>query len=204
MPALKDYIGFYRVARTRSRSHNHYIRFEDYQANLVIKFLKSRNISLKGKKILDIGCGRGGYSRQFAIEGAKVTALDITREYFQNIENVSFSLGDATKMSFKDNSFDFIFCSSIIEHIKQPEKLVSEIHRVLKKGAVCYLSFPPFWSPVGSHQFKPFHYLGEKAAIKLSRFFYKVRSFTYDDKYGKLYIRKISQVKKLVKNQDFK
>ena len=107
-------------------------------------------------------------------------------------------------LPFKSESFDFVFCSSLIEHMKIPKILVKEIKRVLKKGGNCYLSFPPFWSPVGAHQFKPFHYLGEKMAINLSRKLYGVRSHSYDDKYGKLYKRKISQVKKYILDNNLK
>ena len=107
-------------------------------------------------------------------------------------------------MPFKSNSFDFVFCSSLIEHIKNPDLLLREIKRVLKKNGLCYLSFPPFWSPVGAHQFKPFHYLGEKIAVRLSRKFYGTRSFRYDDVYGKLYKVKINQIKKIILKEKLK
>lgn len=204
MVTLKDYSSFYKLAKKRAKSHKEYIKFENFQSTLVMKFLQEKQISLKEKKVLDLGCGRGGYSLKFRKEGAKVTALDITREYFQNVSGVNFVLGDATKMPFKQKSFDFVFCSSLIEHIKYPRLLVSEIKRVLKEDGICYLSFPPFWSPVGAHQFKPFHYLGEKIAIKLARKFYHVRSFRYDDVYGKLYIRRIGQVKRIIKDNKLK
>jgi ubiquinone/menaquinone biosynthesis C-methylase UbiE len=153
---------------------------------------------------LDLGCGRGGYSQKLFGEGAHLTSLDITKEHFQNIKGATFVSGDAVKMPFKDKSFDFVFCSSLIEHIKNPDSLIKEIKRVLTDRGMCYLSFPPFWSPVGAHQFKPFHYLGEKTAIKLSRKYYHVRSYRYDDVYGKLYKRTIRQVKQLIKNNKFK
>lgn len=204
MIKLKDYISFYKLAKERLKSPRDYVKFENFQANLIIKYLKNKEISLKNKIVLDLGCGRGGYSLKFHEEGAKVIALDITKEYFQNISGINFLIGDATRMPFKPKSFDFIFCSSLIEHIKHPEALISEIKRALKKGGVCYLSFPPFWSPVGAHQFKPFHYLGEKMAIKLARKLYHVRSFRYDDVYGKLHIRKIEEVKRLIKDNKLK
>lgn len=45
-------------------------------------------------------------------------------------------------LSFKDNSIDIVFCIAVLEHVPNPEKVVSEIRRVLKKDGVVYLSFP--------------------------------------------------------------
>jgi len=204
MTSLKEYINFYKVAKKRARSHDDYIEFEEFQSEIVMKFLKKKGVRLSGKTVLDIGSGRGGYASRFRKEGAKVIALDIIKDLFQNVKGVNFILGDATQMPLKSEKFDFIFCSSIIEHIRKPEMLVSEIKRVLKKNGICYLSFPPFWSPVGAHQFKPFQYLGEDIATFLARKLYGARSYKYDDASGKLHIRTIRQVKKLLKNEGLK
>jgi SAM-dependent methyltransferase len=62
---------------------------------------------------------------------------------------------------------DFVFCASLIEHVTEPEILLSEIKRVMRTDGKCYLSFPPYYGPTGGHRFSPFHYLGERAAIRL-------------------------------------
>lgn len=204
MVSFHDYAVFYRLAKNRIKSNKEYIKFEDFQSQIVMDSFRDKGIRFSGKRVLDVGCGRGGYSQKFLDEGASLTALDITLDYFQNVKDASFVLGDAVKMPFKDSSFDFVFCSSLIEHIKNPDELIKEIKRVLADDGMCYLSFPPFWSPVGSHQFKPFHYLGEKIAIILSRKFYHVRSYRYDDIYGKLYKRTIRQIKKLIKSNNLR
>ena len=135
--------------------------------------------------------------------GADVISLDINPGRLFMDKKI-FINADALKLPFKSNSFDLIFCSSIIEHLKKPKNMLLEIRRILKNSGLCYLSFPPFWSPVGAHQFKPFHYLGEKAAIKLSRKIYKVRSFNYNDKYGNLYIMTIKKAKELIRASKLK
>jgi len=204
MVKFGDYIKFYRLAKKRSRSHEDYIEFEKFQATLLVESLLKKGIDFNGKTILDIGSGRGGYAKTFQANGASPISLDLTKEFFLHPKGARFVLGSALSIPLKANSVDMIFCSSIIEHVKTPDIMISEIKRVLKKTGICYLSFPPFWSPVGAHQFKPFHYLGEKLAIRLSRTLYGVRSHTYDDKYGKLYIRKISEVKRLIRNNNLK
>jgi ubiquinone/menaquinone biosynthesis C-methylase UbiE len=200
----KEHIKLYRLARKRNKSEKDYFSFEKHQAEMVISPLKRKRIRFKGAKVLDIGSGRGGYSYALDKNGANVVSLDLDFKK-QSSNNKKFVNADATKLPFKAGSFDLVFCSSVIEHLKNPKDMILEIKRVLKKNGVCYLSFPPFWSPVGAHQFKPFHYFGEKAAIKLARKFYKVRSYaSYDDEYGQLYIMTISKAKKLIRKSGLK
>jgi len=197
---VKDYIKLYKLAKSRNKSESDYFDFEKFQAEMVVKSLKRRGVTLKGAKVLDIGSGRGGYSYALNKNGAYVVSLDIDRKRFTS-SNKRFVNADAINLPFKPSSFDMVFCSSVIEHLEEPKKLLLEIRRVLKKDGICYLSFPPFWSPVGAHQFKPFHYLGEKMAIRLARKFYNVRSrSSYHDEYGRLYIMTISKAKRLVKD----
>jgi SAM-dependent methyltransferase len=76
---------------------------------------------------------------------------------------------DALQTPFRAGSIDFVFCASLIEHVPFPGDLMREIRRVLRTGGVCYLSFPPFFAPQGGHEFAPFHYLGERAALWLRK-----------------------------------
>ena len=192
---------FYKLMKERQRSEKHYLAFELYQGKRMLDFFKRNNIDIKNRLLLDIGCGRGGYSLQFRNFGANVVALDLKKPF---VANLNFVKGDATELPFKDNSFDIIFSSSLIEHLPDPEPLIKEIKRTLKERGVCYLSFPPFYSPVGGHQFKPFHYLPEDIATWLSRKIKKVRSYKYDDQYGGLYRVKISDIKKLIIKNNLK
>ena len=197
---VKDYIKLYKLAKSRNKSEKDYFDFEKFQAEMVLKSLKRRGILLKGSKVLDIGSGRGGYSYALNKNGAYVVSLDIDRKMFTS-SNKRFVNADAINLPFKASSFDMVFCSSVIEHLEEPEKLLLEIKRILKKEGICYLSFPPFWSPVGAHQFKPFHYFGERMAIRLARRFYNVRSrSSYNDEYGRLYIMTISKAKSLIRD----
>ena len=133
MISLQDYIVFYKLAKKRKRSNDDYIEFEYFQAGIVIRSLKKKGVQFNGKKVLDIGCGRGGYSLKLFHEGADVVSLDIISEYFQHHQKSQFILGNAVLLPFKSESFDFVFCSSLIEHVKTPNILIKEIKRVMKK-----------------------------------------------------------------------
>lgn len=99
---------------------------------------------IKGKKILDIGCGDGVLSYSFAKKGLKVTGIDnsekaikFAEEKCKTLKNLDFLIGSACELPFANRSFDYIVCSEIIEHLKHPEKMLSEIKRVWsQKGEV--------------------------------------------------------------------
>jgi SAM-dependent methyltransferase len=61
---------------------------------------------------------------------------------------------DATKMTFPDASFDFVYSFSVFEHIDRPQEAVKEIARVLRPGGVCYISLHLFTSANGHHDFR--------------------------------------------------
>ena len=98
---------------------------------------------VKGKKVLEIGCGMGAHASVFANAGAQVTAIDLTqravsltRQRFElfNIKNASVIKVDAENLPFEDNSFDFVWSWGVIHHSADTQKIVKEILRVLKPG----------------------------------------------------------------------
>jgi len=156
-----------KYARNRNKSMEDYFLFQKFQGELLIRFLSDLDIQFSGKDLLDLGCGFGGYSKAFLDAGAKVIGTDLSPS--NNQYDIPMVSGDALNLPYKHNSFDIVICASLIEHVPQPVLLLTEINRVLKSGGLLYLSFPPFYSPVGGHQFSPYHLLGEKIALVLSR-----------------------------------
>lgn len=163
---LRDWTILMKLASCRFRSDVHYRQFQSHQAMLLIRFLQQQGVNLK-QPVLDLGCGNGGYSQALDAAGAEVISLDRLRP---KVSLTAFIQGDALAIPCADNTFPFVFCASLIEHVPQPRLLLAEIKRVLLPNGLAYISFPPFYSPVGGHQFKPYHLLGERLAIRLSRF----------------------------------
>ncbi len=94
----------------------------------VIKKLLPQNFN----KILFIGCGKGDelrISKPGVALDISFTAVKMAKE--KNPE-FKFIVADAYKLPFKENSFDLIICSEILEHIKNPDKVIPEIRRILK------------------------------------------------------------------------
>ena len=63
---------------------------------------------------------------------------------------------DATKMSFSNGRYDFVYSFSVFEHLSDPTSVINEMHRVLKPGGIGYVS-AHFWTSVsGSHDIRVF------------------------------------------------
>jgi SAM-dependent methyltransferase len=202
-----NFLEFLKLSMRRMKSEEDYLQFQKFQAKWIIcNYLK--RFDLKAKNILDLGSGSGGYTQEFSNSGAKVYAIDlnITQHPQKKQINIFQIEGDCNNLPIRSESMDLVFCSSLIEHVSNQGQLISEINRVLKKDGICYLSFPPFFSLVGGHQFKPFHLFGERIAVFLSKYIYGLNVESYITSCGNwgLYPTTIQKVLKLVKGNNFK
>lgn len=98
---------------------------------------------MKGKTLLEIGCGAGEASVYFAKKGALVTATDLSTGML-NVVNLVASKHNvevntvqcyADKLPFPENSFDFVYAANILHHVNILDT-VDEVKRVLKAGGV--------------------------------------------------------------------
>ncbi len=156
--------------------------------------LTQRGVDMAASSMLELGAGRGGYTQVFAKATSDLVASDIHRaDVFDcELSYVPFELVDVTEpFPFEDNRFDLIFCSSVVEHIPDRSILYQECSRVLAPGGRALISYPPFWSllMVGGHQYKPFHFLGERLAVLLTgrRLGMTIESYDHDYGEGGLY-----------------
>jgi SAM-dependent methyltransferase len=85
---------------------------------------------------LDLGSGGSAY-RKFLGSECQVQEADI------NPLSKADHIFDANKpFPLKDESFDFIFCINVLEHLYHPKSALKEFSRVLKKGGTLFLSYP--------------------------------------------------------------
>lgn len=105
---------------------------------------------VRGEKILEIGAGMGGDSIYLAKQGAKVTALDFTKEALLAIKKNATSEGvrvdtvqaDARNLPFSEETFNIIFHQGFLEHFPKPKEILREQARVLKKGGYLVVDVP--------------------------------------------------------------
>lgn len=123
---------------------------------LRMQYIIPEIMKIKDSKVLDIGCLDGDFTRYFTGRTNKVIAIDI-RDYGirQRLPGVLFSIASGQFLPFADNCFDYVFCSDVFEHVEDFEKIVPEIHRVLKPGKTCLVStVDGYWqSPVRLRSF---------------------------------------------------
>ena len=92
--------------------------------------------------VLDTGCGLGTDLSRFVSGGAIGTGIDISPAAIklarQNFEyrnlSAEFLNMDGENMSFEDNSFDIVYCHTVLHFTPDPEAMIREIYRVLKPG----------------------------------------------------------------------
>ena len=160
---FKDFYQFLKLIQLgllRFRSKDDYQKMQSFIAKASIEELERRGISLENKEILEFGAGRGGYSKILSQKSNKFLASDFEQDDFFSNSQIPFKkISLAETIPIKDSTYDFIYCSSVIEHLENPTLMLQESFRILKQNGYMLLSFPPFYSLslVGGHQFKPFH-----------------------------------------------
>lgn len=114
---------------------------------LVLEYLPD----LKGKRVLEVACGRGGFARLLASRGAIVcgadfsgAALDFARRNVSDSSHVSFAQADAQKLPFASEAFDVVISCETIEHLPDPVQALRQMGRVCRGGGLLYLTTPNY------------------------------------------------------------
>ncbi|MEE2753638.1 MAG: methyltransferase domain-containing protein [Candidatus Latescibacterota bacterium] len=96
----------------------------------------------RGKRVLEIGCGMGTMSMNWARHGAKITPIDLTPTAVRQTRR-RFTLhgldgtpcqAQAERLPFPDNSFDHIYSWGVLHHTPNTAQTIRELHRILKPG----------------------------------------------------------------------
>ncbi len=103
------------------------------------KIKNSLEKSILQGRLLDIGCGSKPYSAIFS----ETDYVGIDVKGTMNLKS------DARQIPFKSETFDFVLCTQVLEHVFEVSSVVSEIKRVLKPGGTVVCSVP-FSFPVHS------------------------------------------------------
>lgn len=102
------------------------------------------------KPILDLGSGRGKFVLDVTKRGGHVIGLEKNQEYIdiamqsakETGVHIHVAHGSAEDLPFDDESFAFVNIAEVIEHVDDPNKMLSEVYRILKSNGMAYLSVP--------------------------------------------------------------
>jgi SAM-dependent methyltransferase len=146
------------------RRHESRERYADYQFQSARGRVAgiARELHLAAPRVLDVGCGLGGLTTAYALDGARAVGIDV--ELYDR-DSLAFARAfarahdaDATFLPVPDDRwplrsacFDLVFLDSVLEHTVDPARILAESARVLKPGGRAYVSFPLFYGPFGGH-----------------------------------------------------
>ncbi len=102
-----------------------------------VKLIREHLGDMRGKRVLDVGCGKGRFARVFQEQepGAELWGLDISEEMLRFVpEGIHTRAASMTELPFEDAFFDGAYATESLEHAVEIEKAVSEICRVVKPG----------------------------------------------------------------------
>ncbi|MDP2845957.1 MAG: class I SAM-dependent methyltransferase [Candidatus Methanoperedens sp.] len=110
-------------------------------------------------KILSVGSGWGGFVLSGALRGHEATGIDPDAEHIRiameraNELGVSctFLRGVAEDIQLPSGVFDLVDCHSVLEHVQDVKKSISEMIRVMKVGGMCHLHAPNYIYPTEPH-----------------------------------------------------
>lgn len=115
------------------------------------RFILNQLGNVKGKYLLDLGCGAGENSVYFAQKGARCVAADYSPKMVEVALNLATHNGvtiegctaNATALPFADHTFDILYAANLLHHLPNPQLAIQEMHRVLKPGGKAC-----FWDPL--------------------------------------------------------
>ena len=108
--------------------------------------------SLKGKRVLDMGSGRGNFTVFLAKQGAKAMGVDVGPQLIAGAKSLAkvnhvdcnFQEANVSNLPFEANSYDFLVGLGILHHLSRSDlrKALQETHRVLKEDGVAFFCEP--------------------------------------------------------------
>ena len=111
------------------------------------------------KTVLEIGCGRGGFSEYLSQQYLSIgklyacdyseSALELGRSRTKFSSKIVWQREDIQNLSFRDNTFDTVISCETIEHVPNPRKALQELYRVLKPGGKFILTCPNYFNLLG-------------------------------------------------------
>ncbi len=135
----------------------------DVEADAPWHLLVRRHLAgLAGARVLEIGCGRGGFATWLAAQGAReVVGADFSRVAIRKaaalarqrgLGNLRFAVADLCALGLAEAGFDVVISCETIEHVADPARGVAELARALRPGGRLYLTTPNYLGLMGIYR----------------------------------------------------
>lgn len=139
------------------------LRIITYRAKRMAKILEEH--VEKDARVLDLGCGIGLSLHILAQIFPNTVGCDIDEKALKacdkilkevGVSNIDLKLYDGRKLPFSSNTFDGILSIEVVEHVENPNLMLKEIQRVLKKDGILIITTPNKYWPMETHYKLPF------------------------------------------------
>ena len=131
----------YDIERYYERSHPLIRWVERRRLDALVDLAEPR----AGDRVLEVGCGAGHVLDRFAAfdrTGVDLSTTMIARARRRLGPGVPLHQADAEQLPFDDASFDVVLCTEVLEHTRNPDRVVRELMRVARPGARVVVSIP--------------------------------------------------------------
>lgn len=133
---------------------------ENFGMPIVKKVADWMNLTFAEKKVLVVGAGTGAETFALHRLGAEVHAIEpdfaavdilFQKATVHELATDHVKQGVAEILPFDDNQFDFVMCNTVLEHVADVAKSVSEMVRVCKIGGLVHIQTPEYRFPYEGH-----------------------------------------------------
>jgi len=109
--------------------------------------------SARGLRLLNVGCGPGGFNLVASAAGARAVGIDAFDEAVAIAarRGADVLTAEAERLPFRSGAFDLVYCYSTLEHVAGAAAAVSEMLRVLAPDGALYLHLPHRWACSEGH-----------------------------------------------------
>src|SRR5438105_5339173 len=119
-----------------------------------------RHLPQEVSRWLDVGCGNGAYTAEFAKHARLVVGVDVAGDYLRELKALMVAerilrsrllrtMGE--HLPFADDSFDVVSLIEVLEHVSSEAATLLECRRVLRPGGLLAISVPNKWYPFETH-----------------------------------------------------
>ena len=145
-PSDKKIASLYSTGNYRTDGGTRFIFFIEYLIYLA-RLLERMRIEKYAQigKVLDVGCGRGLFLDIMRRGGWHVAGSELNKEtasYAENVYGLKVYTGNIAEHVLAPESFQVINIRGVLEHLKEPDAMLSEAHRLLKKGGLLVILVP--------------------------------------------------------------
>ncbi|MBL7036479.1 class I SAM-dependent methyltransferase [Candidatus Microgenomates bacterium] len=107
------------------------------------RFDEVQKLSERAETVLDIGCADGVFSKKiYEITKSKKyigidvlkSSIDWAKNHWKKNKAMQFKVGDAHELKYNDNTFDAVYIMEVLEHVKDPVKVLKNVKRMMKKN----------------------------------------------------------------------